>query len=261
MATAIGFALTQGTLAALGVFFCLGLGFAAPFIAIGLSPALTRLLPRPGAWMLHFKQMLAFPMYGAAAWLVWVIAQEAGQTGLAATLAALVAFAFGAWAWTATRESGARWRVAGALTAILGLGLSLAGVALAQGDPAAPSTIAFSGESALHPEPYSAARLAQLQGEKRPIFVDATAAWCITCLVNEKVALSSPAVAQAFAATHTAYLVADWTKRDAGITALLSAHDRSGVPLYLYYKPGAPDADVLPQILTPDAVLAALKGK
>jgi len=261
MATAIGFALTQGTLAAIGVFFSLGLGFAAPFIAIGLSPALLRLLPRPGAWMLHFKQLLAFPMYGAAAWLVWVIAQEAGQMGLAATLAAMVAFAFGAWVWTASRESGARWRIAGAFTALLGLGLALAGVAIAQGDPATTGAAAFAGEGALHPEPYSAARLAQLQNEKRPVFVDATAAWCITCLVNEKIALSRPDVARAFAATHTAYLVADWTKRDAAITALLSAHDRSGVPLYLYYKPGAADADVLPQILTPDAVLAALAGK
>jgi thiol:disulfide interchange protein DsbD len=262
MATAIGYALTQGTVIALLVFFFLGLGFAAPFIAIGLSPALVRLLPKPGVWMLHFKQLLAFPMYGAAAWLVWVVSQEAGQIGLAATLAALVAFSFAVWAWSATRNSPAGWRVTGSIVALVGLALALAGLGFAMAD-ASPSgaVAAVEGETALHPEPYSAQRLADLRAEKRPIFLDATAAWCITCLVNEKVALSRPDVAAAFASTRTAYLVADWTKRDAAITALLSAHGRSGVPLYLYYAPGAADADVLPQVLTPDAVLAAVSRK
>ncbi len=259
MAAAIGFALTQGAGTALGVFACLGVGFAAPFVTIGLSPALLRLLPKPGPWMLHFKQLLAFPMYGAAAWLVWVIAQEAGPQGLAATLVALVGLAFAAWAWGATRQSRVGWRMAGALAALLGAAVALAGIALAQSD--SPSASAVTGATPLQAEPYSAARLDQLRRDKRPVFVDATAAWCITCLVNEKVALSSPAVAQAFARTRTAYLVADWTRRDAAITALLAAHDRSGVPLYLYYKPGAADAEVLPQILTQDAVLAAVDGK
>jgi thiol:disulfide interchange protein DsbD len=250
--------LTQGTPAALGVFLCLGLGFATPFVAIGLSPVLLRLLPKPGVWMLRFKQLLAFPMYGAAAWLVWVIAQEAGQTGLAATLGAMVALAFAAWVWSASREARAGWRGAGLVLAILGAAAAVAGVAFAQGEaPTAPAA----QNAALHGEPYSAARLAQLRAGKRAVFVDATAAWCITCLVNEKAALSSEAVVQAFARTHTAYLVADWTKRDAAITALLAAHDRSGVPLYLYYKRGDADAQVLPQILTQDTVLDALNGR
>ncbi|MGB8364766.1 MAG: protein-disulfide reductase DsbD domain-containing protein [Rhizomicrobium sp.] len=259
MAAAIGFALTQGAGVALGVFAFLGVGFAAPFVALGLSPALLRMLPRPGAWMLHFKQLLAFPMYGAAAWLVWVIAQEAGPQGLAATLCALVGFAFAAWAWGATRASRARWRTVGGVAALIGAGVALAGIAFAQSDP--PSASAVISETPLPAEPYSAARLDRLRSAKRPVFVDATAAWCITCLVNEKIALSSPAVTQAFDRTHTAYLVADWTKRNAAITALLAQHDRSGVPLYLYYRPGAEDAEVLPQILTQDAVLAAVEGK
>jgi len=260
MATAIGFALTQGPLLALGVFFFLGLGFAAPFIAIGLSPALLRLIPKPGAWMLTFKQLLAFPMYGAAAWLVWVLAQQAGTIGLAASLASMIAFAFAAWVWSTSRNASARWQSIGGVVAFLAVVLAFAGVTLAKGeDTTSPTPVATGG--ALHAEAYSPARLEQLRNEKRPVFVDATAAWCITCLVNEKVALSSPAVADAFARTHTAYLVADWTKRDAAITALLSAHGRSGVPLYLYYKPGAADADVLPQILTPDEVLAEINAK
>jgi thiol:disulfide interchange protein len=259
MAASIGFALTHGAGVALGVFACLGVGFAAPFVAIGLSPALLRLLPKPGAWMLHFKQALAFPMYGAAAWLVWVVAQEAGPAGIAATLFAMVAFAFAAWAWTVSREAGPRWRVAGIAVAIIGACMAFAGIAFAQ--PDAPAALPVVSGGALHGETYSAARLDQLRGEKRPVFVDATAAWCITCLVNEKVALSNSAVAQAFARTRTAYLIADWTKRDAAITALLEQYNRSGVPLYLYYKPGAADAKILPQILTPDAVLAAVEGK
>jgi thiol:disulfide interchange protein len=260
MATAIGFALTQGTASALGVFFFLGLGFAAPFIAIGMSPALLRLLPKPGAWMLTFKQLLAFPMYGAAAWLVWVLAQQAGEIGLAAVLAAMVAFAFAAWAWSTSRNAGTRWRGVGTVAALVGVLLAFAGVGFAEGEGATTSAHVPSG-GALHAQAYSPALLAQLRKENRPVFVDATAAWCITCLVNEKVALSSPAVADAFARSHTAYLVADWTKRDADITALLSEHGRSGVPLYLFYKPGAPAADVLPQILTPDAVLGEISTK
>ncbi|HTW33806.1 MAG TPA: protein-disulfide reductase DsbD domain-containing protein [Rhizomicrobium sp.] len=260
MAAAIGFALTQGAASALGVFFFLGLGFAAPFIAIGLSPALLRLLPKPGAWMLTLKQLLAFPMYGAAAWLVWVLAQQAGTVGLAASLASMVAFAFAAWAWSASRDAGLRWRGVGTGAALVGLVLAVASVVVAQGE-GMPASASVPSSGALHAEAYTPARLAELRKENRPVFVDATAAWCITCLVNEKIALSSPAVAEAFARTHTAYLVADWTKRDADITALLSEHDRSGVPLYLFYKPGAPAADVLPQILTPDAVLTEMGAK
>ncbi len=210
--------------------------------------------------MLTFKQLLAFPMYGAAAWLVWVLAQQAGTFGLAASLASMIAFAFAAWVWSTSRNASARWQTIGGGVAFVAVVLSFAGVTLAKGeDTGSPTTVATGG--ALHAEAYSPARLEQLRNEKRPVFVDATAAWCITCLVNEKVALSSPAVADAFARTHTAYLVADWTKRDAAITALLSVHGRSGVPLYLYYKPGAADADVLPQILTPDAVLAEINAK
>lgn len=262
MAAAIGFALTQGTLSALGVFAFLGLGFAAPFVAIGLSPALLRLLPKPGAWMVHFKQLLAFPMYGAAAWLVWVVAQEAGQMGLAATLAAMVALAFAAWVWSASRMASVAWRSIGGIAALAGAALAIAGVAVAQDDgQGAASSSVMAAVGTLHAEPYSEARLAALRAQKRPVFVDATAAWCITCLVNEKAALSNESVAGAFARTHTAYLVADWTRRDAAITALLAAHGRSGVPLYLYYAPGAADAQVLPQVLTTDTVLAAVGGR
>jgi thiol:disulfide interchange protein DsbD len=161
----------------------------------------------------------------------------------------------------ASRNASARWRFVGAGVAVLGFALAVGSVVFARGEGQSGAAASIVADNGLHAEPYSAAKLEQLRRESRPVFVDATAAWCITCLVNEKVALSSPAVAEAFARTHTAFLIADWTKRDAAITELLAAHGRSGVPLYLYYKPGASDAAVLPQILTADAVLAAVDGK
>ena len=255
MTAALGFALTQSAVVALSVFAVLGLGFAAPFIVLGLSPALLRLLPKPGAWMLRFRQVLAFPMYAAAVWLVWVLAQEAGPVGLAAMLSSLVLFAFAAWIWHATRHAMPRWRIAGAIIAVA----ALAGiVALLVPLNSSPATSTRSAEiSGIPSEPYSAARLEQLRGQKRAIFINATAAWCITCLVNEKAAFTGT-VRNAFTAHHVAYLVADWTNRNPEITALLEAHGRSGVPLYLYYVPGAADAQVLPQVLTESTILNAI---
>ena len=259
MAAALGYALTQSAAVSLFIFLALGIGFALPFVLIGLSPALLRLLPKPGMWMVRFKQLLAFPMYGAAVWLVWVLSQEAGDLGLVAILAAMVMLAFAAWSWTASREAGGRWRFIGGLFAVLGLLAALASLPVIHGAVMPTAGAAAHAETAGIPsEPYAAAKLASLRAAKRPVFVDATAAWCITCLVNEKVALSGARVHDAFAAKHIAYLVADWTNRNPEITALLETHGRSGVPLYLYYAPGAADAAVLPQVLTEDTVLSAI---
>ncbi|MDE3115389.1 MAG: thioredoxin family protein [Pseudomonadota bacterium] len=258
MAAALGFALTQGAVMALTVFGALGIGFAAPFVAVALSPALLRLLPKPGLWMLRFRQALAFPMYAAAAWLLWVLTQEAGPDGLVAALGAMIALSFAAWAWGASRTANSHWRHVGAASALIALLLgafSYSVIGAAKPAAVSASSVAPAG---IVSEPYSAARLAALRAQHRAVFVDATAAWCITCLVNEEVALSGAAVREAFAAHHVAYLVADWTSRDSEITALLSTHGRTGVPLYLYYAPGAGDAKVLPQILSENDVLGAI---
>ncbi|MBS0470539.1 MAG: thioredoxin family protein [Proteobacteria bacterium] len=259
MAAALGYALTQPAVSALAIFLVLGLGFAAPFVAIGISPWLMRALPKPGAWMIVFKQALAFAMYGTAAWLVWVLAQQAGADAVAAVLAAMVAAGFGAWVWGATRNASPRGRGIGAFVTLLAIVAALSCLAFLKTSAAAP--VPLVNVTGIPEEPYSAARLASLRAENRPVFVNATAAWCITCLVNDKVALSTNAVRDAFAKKHIAYLVADWTRRDSAITALLSEHGRSGVPLYLYYAPGARDPAVLPQILTEGIVLDALEGK
>ncbi|MBS0273308.1 MAG: thioredoxin family protein [Proteobacteria bacterium] len=261
MAAALGYALTQSAIAAVLIFFTLGLGFASPFVLIGLAPVLLRFLPRPGAWMMIFKQLLAFPMYGAAVWLLWVLSQETGATGLLAALAAMLALAFAAWAWSTSRNASSAWRAAGMGFALIGLLGAAGALVLVHQTAAVPAAVGHTDVAGIPTEPYSASKLTALRGENRAVFVDATAAWCITCLVNEKAALSGAKVHAAFARKHIAYLVADWTNRNPEITALLAAHGRSGVPLYLYYAPGASDAVILPQVLTESSVLDAIGAK
>ena len=255
MAPAMGYALTQPPLIVLAVFEGLALGLAAPFLLIGLVPAMARILPKPGAWMDTFKQVLAFPMYGAAAWLVWVVAQQVGPLGLAATLAGLVLIAFTAWLLGRTSGDGnGRTIGVGFATAALIGALVLAGV------PTAPPPGTAQGESAdADWEAYTPARLTDLRSSGTPVFVNFTAAWCITCLVNERAVLSSAAVRAALEGKGVVYMKADWTNRDPAITAALESFGRSGVPLYVLYGPdGRPQ--VQPQILTPGGFLAALES-
>ena len=250
MAAAIGAALAMGAAEALTIFGALGLGMALPYALLGVAPGLARLLPRPGPWMDRLKQGLAFPMYGAAAWLVWVLAEMAGPSAVLMVLAGGVLIGFGAWAWGIAQGSGGRFgRVAGAAALVAALAL----LPLVQGATPAAARAAEAGA-----EPWSEARLAALRAEGRPVFVNLTAAWCITCKVNERVALATDGVQRAFAERGIAYLVGDWTRGDPAITALLRAHRREGVPLYLFYpaRGGAPV--VLPQILTEGIVLQAL---
>ena len=254
MAAALGFALAQGALAALAVFVALGIGFALPFILLGLWPRALAFLPRPGAWMLTFRQFLAFPMYAVAAWLVWVLAQQAGPTGVALVLAAMLALALAAWLWGVTRAGSARARLLGLVAALLVLGAGLYGVSLLGNGNSAPAA-----PRATLGEPYTAAKLAEYRAAGRPVFVDATAAWCITCLVNEEAVLSRDSVQKAFADRKVIYMVADWTNRNPEITALLKENGRSGVPLYAYYAAGAASPKILPQILTESEVLSAIQ--
>ncbi len=257
MGAALGYALTADAPAALAIFAALGAGFAAPFVALSFTPAAIRLLPRPGAWMVTFRQILAFPMYGAAIWLVWVISLQAGPQGVVAALAAALLLAFALWL-IGRRSVQGKGNLVESGAAVLGF----AGALLLLGQTAAgePGVVRANAEAgALNYQVFSPERLAQLQQAGRPVFVNATAAWCITCLVNEKLALSGERVAHSFAAHNVAALKADWTNQDRAITALLARHGRSGVPLYLYFPPHVAQPVILPQILTEAAVVAAIE--
>ncbi|PZP32473.1 MAG: thiol:disulfide interchange protein [Roseateles depolymerans] len=250
MGAAMAFALSQPALVMLAVFLALGLGLALPFLVLAFWPAAQRWLPRPGAWMDTFKQALAFPMYAAVVWLLWVLAQQAGPDGVALALGGLVLIGFGLW-----------WRRASGMSRI-GSSAAALSIVLALGAAAwvKPVTVEArtAGESAI--EPFSQERLDALRAEGKPVFVNLTAAWCISCLVNERVALSRPEVQDAFAKGGVVYLKGDWTREDPRITAVLKAHGRSGVPLYLYYAPGATEPQVLPQLLTPGLVIEAVSS-
>jgi thiol:disulfide interchange protein DsbD len=238
-----------------GVFLALGLGLALPYALLGLFPGLAALLPRPGPWMERLRQILAFPMLGAAVWLVWVLAQQVGPDGVLWALAGGLLLSAGLFILGLAQRSG---EGRGARLARMTAGATLlAAVALLPRLSAAPAAAADAGPGA---EPWSVARVAALRAEGRPVFVNATAAWCITCQVNERVALRGAAVQDLFAARNVAYLKADWTRGDPAIGALLQEHGRAGVPLYLFWAPGATEPVLLPQLLTEGIMIEALGG-
>jgi len=259
MAFALGAALLMPAPMALAVFLMLGLGLALPYLAISLSPALLQRLPRPGPWMDRLKTLLAFPMYGAGLWLIWVFSRQVGGEGLALLLAASLLLALGLYLWGMRQQARAEGRTAvfASATAALSLvaGIALASVAAIQ--PASTATVETA--TILPSEPWSAAAVTAAQNEGRPVLVNFTADWCVTCKINERTSLSSARVAEAMTSSNALYLVGDWTSRDDAITRELERHGRSGVPLYLVFRPGQPEPEILPQLLTEGVVIDALK--
>ncbi len=260
MGAALGYAVTLSWPLALAIMLTLGLGLALPFLLLSLLPGLARRLPKPGPWMETLKEVLAFPMFAAAAWLVWVLSVQTGADGVALVSGGLLLLAFGLWLRERTRSLSPGWRRWGAILSLAALAGTLA-LGMATDRLVAPTGGTGSVCSGSLPsEPYSPERLAQARAEGRPVFVNMTAAWCITCLVNERVALSTVEVAQVFAEAGILYLKGDWTNRDPAITAYLAAHGRNGVPLYVFYPPGG-EPMILPQILTPDLVLEGVRER
>jgi thiol:disulfide interchange protein len=237
------------------VFSVMGLGLAAPYAALASMPGLARLLPRPGRWMEVLKQALAFPMYGAAAWLVWVVSQEAGSNGVLATAAGLVLVGFAGWVFGTTQVASQRPRRFGQTLAAVAVLMALAVLSGVATEPVGGATeAAVSGAEAFTPK-----RLADLRSAGKPVFVNMTAAWCVTCLVNERVAIGTDQVRKAFAADDVTYLKGDWTRQDPAITAFLRQNGRDGVPLYVFFPAGGGEPEVLPQILTEGEVLRVLR--
>jgi thiol:disulfide interchange protein DsbD len=248
MGAAIASALAGPAIFGLVIFLLLGIGMALPFLVIGFFPRLGALLPRPGEWMEVLRQLLSFPMFATVIWLLWVVARQAGATGVLVALTGAMLLGFASWL---LRFRGRVLFTARLAVAVGTLGLlPLITPARAGGAWLIPGAI-----------PYSAEKLASLRAVGTPVLVDMSAAWCITCLVNERVALDNRDVQAALRARHAVIMTGDWTDRDPAITAYLEAHHRDGVPLYIYYPPGHAIPIVLPQILTPSVVRRALRDE
>jgi thiol:disulfide interchange protein len=250
MAAALGAALVLPPVAGLLVFAGLGFGLALPFLAIGFVPALRRRLPKPGAWMATFRHLLSIPMFVTALGLAWLLGRQSGVGGMAIGLAGALAAGLALW-WLGGRQ---RAFASGWPPLIAGLVASILAVAAITGAAAPHSaTDTIDAPSGLAAAPFSEAALAKLQASHTPTFVYFTADWCLTCKVNERGALSSPAVAAAFRAKGVRTLVGDWTSNDPVLGRFIRAHNRAGVPLYLFYHADG-QVETLPQVLTPDVL-------
>jgi len=259
MGAALGAAVTLPTTQALAVFAALGLGMALPYLLASAWPAVARLLPRPGVWMAHFKTVMAFPMFATVVWLAWVLGVQVGVDGVAALLGLLVALAFGAWA-LGSPALGTKARAVFGSAAVLLLMAALVWAlpALRQDAAAQPSHNGSGTGTSEAWQPWSPERVAQAQSAGQPVFVDFTAAWCVTCQFNKRTTLAAAEVKQAFADKKVLLLRADWTRRDAAISAELSRLGRSGVPVYALYPPGAAAPQLLSEILSVAEVSSAL---
>jgi thiol:disulfide interchange protein DsbD len=257
MAFAVGAALTQPPVYALGIFAALGLGLALPYLLLSFAPWMRRALPKPGAWMDTLKQAFAFPIYASAAWLLWVLAQQTSSFGLGAALGGAILIAFAAWAYQKSKSSSTGGRVTALVTATLALLLALV-LPVRFADVAAASSGARAGgaHAADGWQPYDAAEVAKLSAAGQPLLVNFTASWCLTCLVNERNAFTDSAVQAVFRSKGVILMKGDWTNRDPAITRALASFGRAGVPLYVVYnsKPGASEPVILPQILTAGVV-------
>jgi thiol:disulfide interchange protein len=260
MAAAIGYALAQPAAITFAIFTALALGLAAPYVLLTLQPAWTRLLPKPGAWMEVLRQAISVPIFITVIWLAWVLAQAYGAAILAALLSSFLLLAIAGWFLGRWPAKG--WSTAVASLLVLGVvGLAVFGQRLAQDTTVTSNRTAAAGANAGNSsawESWSADAVSRYQSAGRPVFVDFTASWCLSCQVNERVALDQPQVQQAFQAGNVALLRADWTRQDESITQALAALGRSGVPAYALYAPGQSDPQLLPQVLTPGIVTDAL---
>jgi thiol:disulfide interchange protein DsbD len=259
MGAAIGYALSASAVTTFAVFTALALGLAAPYLALTLQPAWTRILPRPGAWMEVLRQAVSVPIFGTAIYLAWVIANSYGAEMLAALLVGFLLLAIAGWflgRWPAKGWSAV---LAGLIVlGVVGLGVYSKAMAVTRFDPSKVLTVSLRLPVGSYWETWTEPKIAQYQAEGNPVFVDFTASWCLSCQVNERVALGRPEVRKAFEEHHVALLKADWTQHDDAIAKELERLGRSGVPAYALYVPGEASPRLLPEALTPGIVLDAI---
>lgn len=253
MGTALGFGLMSPPPVTLCVFWAMGAGLAFPFVLLDFVPSFAKRLPKAGTWTVLTRHLLAFPLYGAAAWLLWVLAAQEGDFALAVGLSGLVAVAFAAVFAGAAQENGRLKKAsfAATLAAVLFVGYALAAVSPASVEKRRAERIGWI--------PYDAAQIQDYRRAGVPVFIKFSAKWCLTCLVNEKTAFASEKTAELFRRKGVAAFSADWTNRDGAVTAALESFGRGGIPLYVYYAPRAEQPVLLPQLITSDT-LARLVG-
>ena len=257
MGAAVGYALAQPAVVTFAIFTALAVGLAAPYLALTFQPAWTRLLPRPGAWMEILRQAISVPIFATVIWLAWVLAGAYGATALAALLACFLLLAVAGW--FLGRWPARRWSTGVAALLVVGvIGLSVYVKRLAVDSEASIPTATSANSSAITWQPWSADAVQRALASGQPVFVDFTANWCLSCQVNERVALTKPQVMQAFQSKNVVLLKADWTREDPAITEALTILGRSGVPVYALYTPGQNAPQLLPQVLTPGIVTDAL---
>jgi thiol:disulfide interchange protein DsbD len=256
MGAALGYALTGGTLTTLSVFVALGVGMATPYVLLALFPGWRRKLPRSGPWLARFKQVLAFPLYATVIWLAWVLGAQRDVDAVARLLIALLAAGFALWTWHIVRTGGARpWGIVGIAALVGAVVVAWPLVSLESPTSNAPAT-QTKGEADGW-RAFSPALVSELTAQNRAVFVDFTAAWCVTCQVNKRLVLNTDEVKAAFARDNVVLVRADWTKRDDAITRTLASLGRNGVPVYVLYRPGKTPL-LLPEVLEKRIVLDAL---
>jgi thiol:disulfide interchange protein DsbD len=258
MGAALGYALSKPAAAGFGVFTALALGLAAPYVLLSALPGLVAHIPRPGAWMVTLRQILAFPMLGAVIWMMYILDTLAGFPALMTLLCALLLAGFGVWIfgrWGGLGQSVPSRAIASTLALVLVLG-STAFAALRSANMSAQTP---DPNPSVSWESWTPERVAELQATGTPVFVDFTARWCLTCQVNERVAFHSPTVARAFREAGVVTLRADWTDRSDAIAKVLASYNRAGVPVYALYPRASTSPILLPELLTPSIVLKALQ--
>ena len=257
MGASLGLAIGLPVVQALAVFGTLGLGMALPYLAASWWPAIARALPRPGAWMVTFRQLMAFPMFATVVWLLWVLGQQSGIDGAAALLMLLVVLALLVWA-LGLRGKGRTVLAGLSLAGLLWLGWTV-GPNVTRMQDASPGAEVATAVQGVSWQPWSPERQAALLAEGRPVFVDFTAAWCVTCQYNKRSTLADAEVLADMSAKNVALLRADWTRRDPLVTQALANLGRNGVPVYAIHKNGQPP-QVLTEVLTVNEVRTAIKG-
>jgi thiol:disulfide interchange protein DsbD len=257
MGASLGLAIGLPVVQALAVFGVLGLGMALPYLAASWWPAIARALPRPGAWMVTFRQLMAFPMFATVVWLLWVLGQQSGIDGAAALLMLLVVLALLVWA-LGLRGKGRTVLAGLSLAGLLWLGWTV-GPNVTRMQDASPGAEVATAVQGVSWQPWSPERQAALLAEGRPVFVDFTAAWCVTCQYNKRSTLADAEVLADMSAKNVALLRADWTRRDPLVTQALANLGRNGVPVYAIHKNGQPP-QVLTEVLTVNEVRTAIKG-